>query len=221
MATLVKPYPMRSTVSLEGGELRISVPTKKSWAILFILVWLALWTVGGVDTGSRLLHEFEFGAFLWTCFWLVAECGATYLLLRMLFGRDVIVAKAAEFSLSKQILGIGFAKAYLVPEMRDLRFQPEAGVGKRRRDSRIVFDYGAKTIGFAEEIEEAEAAELIQQIKGRCQISQSSAPTESGIKFWKQDKPKALYLHAKLDIPDGHHFPQESPYRHHWRSARR
>jgi hypothetical protein len=41
--------------------------------------------------------------------------------------------------------------------MHALRFQPEIGSGKRRNASRIAFDYGAKTLAFAEEIEEAEA----------------------------------------------------------------
>jgi len=187
MPTLVQPFSLRSKVSRESGDLRISIPMKRSWVILFILVWLTFWTYGGFDTGRKLLHQFDVGAFIWMCFWAFAECGAVYVILRMLFGQDVVAATPSEFHLSKQIFGIGYTRAYLVQEMRDLRFQPEVGSARSRRASRIAFDYGAKTISFAPEIDEAEAAELIVLIKNQCNIRQSPSAVESGIKFWQQD----------------------------------
>lgn len=185
MPTPVQPFPMRSPVSDEAGELRISVPVKRGWVTLFLLVWLTFWTYGGLQIGRRLLRKFDPGEFIWMCFWVVTECAAAYYFLRMLFGRDLVVANASEFCLFKQILGIGPSKIYIVSQVRDLRFQPEVSGGKSRRASRIAFDYGARTISLAEEIEEAEAAALIDLIRSRCNIPQSSSRTETGTKFWQ------------------------------------
>jgi hypothetical protein len=169
---------MRSTVVDDAGVLRISIPMKRTWVALFVAVWLILWTYGGTDVGRKLLHRFDPGAFLWMCFWVVAECFAVYFLLRTLAGSDTINANAGEFRLRKQVFGIGVTRTYLVSEMRDLRFQPEMGGGRSRRASRIAFNYGAKTISFGEEIEEAEAAQLVSMIEARCNIAHTAAATE-------------------------------------------
>jgi hypothetical protein len=77
------------------------------------------------------------------------------------------------------------AKSYLVREMRNLRFQPAAGAGKGRTASRIAFDYGAKTVTFGTDIEEAEAADLIRRVRHRCAIVDTATTPKSGIKFWQ------------------------------------
>jgi hypothetical protein len=139
MPTPVKPFPMRSTVSDEAGELRISIPVKRGWVTLFLLVWLTFWTYGGLQIGGRLLSKFGLGEFIWMCFWLVAECAAAYYFLRMLFGRDLLVANASEFRLSRQILGLGPSNTYMVSEMRDLRFSPEARLNRLRKKHGLSF----------------------------------------------------------------------------------
>jgi hypothetical protein len=70
--------------------------------------------------------------------------------------------------------------------MRDLRYQPELGTGRGRKASQIAFDYGAKTVRFARDIEEAEAAELITRIKQRCSIAQNPSPKGPQLRFWQQ-----------------------------------
>ena len=61
------------------------------------------------------------------------------------------------------------------------------GAAGRHQDSRIAFDYGAKTITFGEVIDEAEAAQLITVIKGRSIFPNSPSLEGSGIKFWQSD----------------------------------
>ncbi len=178
---------MRSKASQEAGTLRIIIPVSRYWLALFLLIWLTLWTYGGVDTGHKLLLHFEIFSFMWMCFWVVGECFAFYFMLRALGRSDVIEATATEFRLRMQVFGLGPTKIYLVREMRDLRFQPETGAGKGRRASRIAFDYGAKTIGFAENVDEAEAAQLINLIQRQSNVARTSDFPASGIKFWQQD----------------------------------
>jgi hypothetical protein len=179
MQTLVRPSPMRSTISQEAGELRICIPCLRKWTVLvFFSVWLPLWTYGGLEVGQKVARQFDLFSFFWMCFWVFSEARVIYIVLRMLFGRDIAIVTAGTFSVRKELFGFGRTNTYIVSEMRDLRFQPEA--------SRIAFDYGAKTLAFAEEIQEAEANELIRLIGSRCKISPALGP-EPGIKFWQHD----------------------------------
>jgi hypothetical protein len=187
MAILVQPSRMRSTVAEDGGSLRISIPQKRNWTtVLFFAIWLPLWTYGGWDIGHKLVRNFRLFEFLWMLFWVAAELTVFYVLLRMFFGQDTVLVNASTFNLRKEILGLAWTRAYLVPEVRNLRFAPESGAGRGRRASRIAFDYGATTIDFGEEIEEAEATQLINTIKSRCNIPASPAETATAVKFWHQ-----------------------------------
>jgi len=58
---------------------------------------------------------------------------------------------------------------------------------RRHRDSRIAFDYGAKTITFGDAIDEAEATQLIKLIKARSRFPERPSLEGSGIKFWQSD----------------------------------
>jgi hypothetical protein len=183
---LVQPFPQRSTVSEDAGALRISIPPKRSFVILFFVGWLSFWTYAGIQTGRKLLTHFELFSAFWMLGWALGELWASYAILYSLAGREIIVATPETLSQKTTIFGIGLTHAYLVREMRDLRYQAEVGAGRSRRASRIVFDYGAKTVGFAQDVEEAEAAELVTRIKQHCNIVITPAPQESGIKFWQQ-----------------------------------
>ena len=76
---------MRSTVSEESGTLRIFIPMRKRvFVCLFLLVWLALWTVGGISIGKQLSQKFNLFEAVWMCGWVMGEVMATYFLTRML-----------------------------------------------------------------------------------------------------------------------------------------
>ena len=63
-------------------------------------------------------------------FWAFSEVTVIYVLLRMLFGRDVVIITSGTFSVRKELFGFGRTKTYIVSEMHDVRFQPEIGSGK-------------------------------------------------------------------------------------------
>lgn len=183
---ILQPFPMRSEVSDLAGELQISIPPKRSWALLFFVVWLTFWTFGGMQAGRQLIKHFSLFLSIWMVGWAFGELWATYTILYAVVGREVILAGSETLTRRITLFGLGWNKSYLVREMRDLRYQPETGSGKSRRTSRIAFDYGAKTISLAQEIEEAEAAELINRIKQRSGIALTPPPQGSGIKFWQR-----------------------------------
>jgi hypothetical protein len=182
----VQPFPMRCEVSDLGTDLQISIPPKRSWAVLFFAVWLTFWTYAGIQTGHQLLRHFSLFSSVWMIGWAFGEVWATYAILYAMGGREIILANSETLTRRNTLFGLSWPASYLVREMRDLRFQPETGSGKGRRGSRIAFDYGAKTVSFAQDIEEAEAADLIDRIKRCSSIAQTSSPQQSGIKFWQQ-----------------------------------
>jgi hypothetical protein len=139
-----------------------------------------------MQAGRGLMGHFNLFMVIWMIAWAFGEIMVTYSILYALGGREIVAANSESLTLKKEIFGLGLSKGYLVRDMRDLRFQPEVGAGRGRRASRIAFDYGAKTIGFAQDVEEAEAAELIKLVRERCSIVQTPTPQESGIKFWQQ-----------------------------------
>lgn len=185
MPTLVEPSPPRSTVSEDVEGLRICIPSKWSWAILFFAAWLCMWTVGGITTGLSLFRRFNLFICFWMIGWAFGEVVVTYIVLYAMGGREVILANSETVAIRTEIFRLGLAKSYLVREMRNLRFQAAAGAGKGRIASRIAFDYGAKTVTFGADIDEPEAIELIGRIRQRCGIVEASAQQESGIKFWQ------------------------------------
>jgi hypothetical protein len=185
MPTLVQPFLPRSNISEETGGVRISIPSRRSWSGLFLAAWLCGWTVAGVSAGRSLLQHFNLFLCFWLTGWALGELAVSYAILYMLGGREVILANSESLSCKTEIFGLGLAKSYLVREMHDLRFQAASGVGKSRRASRIAFDYGAKTVTFGADIEEAEAADLISRIRQRCAIVDTATTPESKIRFWQ------------------------------------
>ncbi len=177
---------MRSQVSDLGRDLQISIPPKRSWVVLFFVVWLTFWTYAGIQSGHTLINHFSLFLCVWMLGWACGELWASYAILYAVGGREIILANSETLTRTTKLFGVGWSKSFSVREMRDLRFQPEAGSGKGRRASRIAFDYGARTITFAHDIEEAEAAELINRIKQRSNIAQTQSTQASGIKFWQQ-----------------------------------
>lgn len=185
MTTVVQPGLPRCTVSEDLGGLRIVIPSKWNWGVLFLLVWISFWTFGGIFAVRGLLRHFNLFLCIWLVAWLFGELSAAYAILYAIGGREVVVANSETLTKRIEIFGLGLAKSYLVREIRNLRFQPAAGAGKGRTPNRIAFDYGTGTVGFAADLDETEAAQLISRIRQRCAIPEASAPQQSGIKFWQ------------------------------------
>jgi len=184
MLNLGQPFPTRATVSEEVEGLRIVIPGKWSWALIFPAAWLCAWTFGGVAAGLSLFRHFSFFICIWMVGWAVGELMVGYLVLYALGGREIILANSEMLTCRKQIFGLGWARAYRVVEMRNLRFQPAESASNRRIPSRIAFDCGAGTVGFAADLGDAEAVELIGRIRQRCAIAETTSH-EPGIKFWQ------------------------------------
>jgi hypothetical protein len=185
LATLLQPpYASRATISEDLEGLRISIPGKWTWALVFPAFWLCGWTVGGLAAAFSLFRHFSVFVSFWLVGWAVGEIVVGYIVLYAIAGREIILVRADTLACRRQIFGIGVTRSYRVAEMRNLRFQPDASSGKTRIPSRIAFDYQGKVGAFAAGLDEPEATDVINRIQQRCPIV-ATKPQESGIKFWE------------------------------------
>lgn len=189
MPSFEQPAPMRSMVSEDGSVLRIRFPLKRSvFLCLFLLFWFAGWSYAGWDTIHRLLRQFDWFTLFWLGGWALGELFGLYWFLRTATGWDSVSAASDCLSVKKSVLGLGLTRNYRPPDIRSLRFLPHLQRSKGSRPSGIAFDYGAKTIAFADDIDEVEANQLISLIKMKCHISETVAPATTGICFWQHDR---------------------------------
>ena len=180
---------MRSIVSDEGSCLHIRFPLRRSIVLcVFLLFWLAGWSYAGWDTIHKLLRQFDWFTLFWLGGWALGELFGLYWFLRTATGRDSVSAASDCLSVKKSVLGPGLIRNYRPLDIRNLRFQPRLQRSRGSRPSGIAFDHGARTIALADDIDEAEANQLISLIKVKCHISETVAPATTGIRFWQHDR---------------------------------
>jgi hypothetical protein len=152
--------------------------------VFFLGIWLAGWSYGLLQVSRAFMHRFEWSRLSALSMMILGELTVTFVILRALAGRYVVVVDPPTFTVRRQILGIGWTEHYAVADMRNLRFRPAEGVGQGRRPSRIVFECRNKTVMFGSDLSESEANDLISLITQRIPTTETSAPDESAIKFW-------------------------------------
>ena len=189
MPSFEQPAPMRAIVSDDGTCLHVRFPLKRNILLcLFLLFWFSGWSYAGWDTIHKLLHEFDWFTLFWLGAWALGELWGLYWFLRTVTGWDLMSATSGCPSVKKSVLGLGLTKNYRPLDIRNLRFQPRLQHSRAARPSGIAFDYGAKTVAFADDIDEAEANQLISLIKAKCHIVDAVAPGNTVISFWQHDR---------------------------------
>jgi hypothetical protein len=189
MPKFEQPSSMRSAVSDDGHFLYLRIPLKRSvFLSAFLLFWLGGWSYAGWETIHKLLRQLEVFSLFWLGGWALGELFVAYWILRTTTGWDLVSASPDCFSLKKSVLGLGPTKNYRPADIQNLRFQPPLQRSRGSRSSGIAFDYGAKTAAFGDDIDEAEANQLISLIKAKCHIVDAVAPASTGISFWRRDR---------------------------------
>ena len=126
---------------------------------------------GSIESLFDLVGVVFMGA--WLLGWSLAPLIMTALLLGMLFGREVALARPGEFELFIGLPFAGFSMVYDVGKMRNLRFErapkapPETGKkgtkiksGRAWRGDHFLFDYGSDTIAFGSQVSPMELGEV-------------------------------------------------------------
>ncbi|MFK7907825.1 MAG: hypothetical protein AB8B69_22025 [Chitinophagales bacterium] len=114
----------------------------------FLMLWLVLWTIGGI---------FVIGLLLWGY-----------------FGKETFLITKNQVKFNKTIFGIGIKKVLNMQEIKNIRFNEIKVNWRDKRHSlhywgagegKIKFDYGMKTYSFGLGLDDAEANYLVDLLK--------------------------------------------------------
>jgi hypothetical protein len=187
VGTMIEPTKPRATVTEDPERLRITIPAKRNWLLIpFLSLWLCGWLVGEVAvplsliTGSDPRHAPPFlFAVVWLTLWTVGGGFALYTLFWQLFGKQMIVINPATLTIREAVIRPVRSRQLDLTQVRDLRVSPMSfnpwdyggamqfwGIG----GGVMAFDYGAKTYRFGAGVDEAEAKQLVHQVKRRFAI---------------------------------------------------
>ena len=198
---LIQPPRSRAVIDDFGHQVTITIPPVRSLAscgtVLFLTVWMGGWALGEV-TVARLLYKGVIGAEdapqtaalafmgLWFVLWTIGGVAAASTLVMNLFGRQRIIVDGQTLSVHNTPIGI--KREYLCSQVRDLRVGSTAsrvrGTGPQPA---IAFDYGAKTVHFAQGLDEAELNGLVGLLAERFGGMIASAVGESAHSRWSRD----------------------------------
>ncbi len=175
----------RITIADTAGGLRIAMPGRRSWSVMFFLtLWICGWAVGEVMVFRQFIQGDappvgELFMLTWLGVWTVGGAVAIYAWLWQVMGKEIVMVHGQTFAIRRDIGGFGFGKEYDVVQMRDLRVQQPGfspidvsaslqlwGVG----GGVIAFDYGSRTYRFGAGLDEAEAKQVMTAIKKRVRI---------------------------------------------------
>jgi hypothetical protein len=144
---VIQPSAPRSTIESVSSSLIITIPTRKDWLMIFVIVfWLFGWACGeitAVGMGAMFLFGGLVGLFsqsaessaagitafasislfsiFWFAIWTIGGLFALYYLLWQFTGVERIEVDAQAITLRRLVLNIGHPKTYLAEHIKDLR----------------------------------------------------------------------------------------------------
>ncbi|HEX3067413.1 MAG TPA: hypothetical protein VHX14_02480 [Thermoanaerobaculia bacterium] len=164
----VEPTRRISHFETAGGSPAVVIPGRLRLVAIFLLFWVSFWTYGGITTIRALRDSLNQGKpewFLavWLIGWSAGELMVLGILSYMLAGRETITLRPSQMELRLQIAAWGFSRQYDITKVQNARVSTTAG--RNQFPAALAFDYGAKTIRFGREIDEAEAALVLTDLQ--------------------------------------------------------
>ncbi len=149
-----------------GLGIRVDIPAKSGWGVLFMGFWLAAWGFGGWKAiSSALSTKPDNFLYVWLLFWAVALVFVSMTIIWSLAGKTTLTLDSGNLDLTRSVAGFAFSRrSFRTSDVRNLRFQPASGAGRSRRESQLCFEAADKTIRFASGIRDAEAFALIDRM---------------------------------------------------------
>jgi hypothetical protein len=175
-----RPSNGRARISQDFTALKIEIPSRKNWFVLiFFTFWLGGWFMGESFAIQEVFNSgvpFYENAFLlfWLGGWTVGGAFVILTILWQLIGKEIIIVSRGILKIEKSIRFVGLKKSYDIASIKNLTINPVPQLSNwnNRRNSsnvlnsgKIQFDYGMKTIKFANDVEEAEARMLLTKLK--------------------------------------------------------
>lgn len=174
----VQPMARRSFRREGAAGPEIVIPVRRNWPLVVLIpLWLILWTsaIAGVEREivSGRARGGEAGFFeVWLVAAVLGTCAVVYSWLWNAIGREVIALRSGLLLIRRDVAGLGLRREYDLAEVRHVRVSIPPSADARwaspvrfgREPGVIAFDHGARTVRFAEGLDEAEAAMVIAEL---------------------------------------------------------
>jgi hypothetical protein len=150
-----------------GTGIRVEIPARIDWWVLFYVVWLAPWSVAGwrVSVDIFIKHDLSVFNLFWLPVWALGECFVAALIIWRLTGSTTVVLDPSQLDITRRSMGIQIDKrTFRCADVRNLRYIPAGNRGRRSLPSQIGFEANDKTRKFASGIEDIEAFALIDKM---------------------------------------------------------
>ena len=165
----------RFVVDRSGPVEMIRIKARRQvFALLFLPVWLTLWTVGGVTAITQVVQEFNLFICLWLCGWLLGWVFAAGTIAWMLMGAETVRVVGKDLELGTEIGPWKRSKLSQGAQIRDLRaapanpltnFQLSGPFMRHMQIGAVQFTYGARTVRLAAGLDEAEGRLIVERLK--------------------------------------------------------
>ncbi len=183
-----KPYPGHAQVDETPDEIVITIPAKrKRYIILFMTAWLGAWLLGEVFVLGTVFGGYDGsgGEFVslfmlvWLTIWTFAGLFVIRILIWMFVGKEVISISRKELRIHRKGQLLSKPKLYDTSQVKSLDVNSNGGIPVILREiysnnllntgnsGALKFDYGLKTVHFADGIDEAEAKFLLKKIEAK------------------------------------------------------
>lgn len=166
------------------------IPSKRQiFAMLFLSLWLVGWAFGEISAIGMLVSEggnAGTGRFMivWLTGWTVGGAFAIGVVLWLHFGKERVTLSSTRLEIRQEVLGVGRSREYELTHVKNLRVSAESFNMFSSRNSfralgigggNIAFDHGSSTIRFGAGIDEAEAEQVVADLKSRHSFEGSTA----------------------------------------------
>ena len=156
------------------GEL-IRIPARRQiFAMLFLPVWLALWTVGGIAAISAVMTQFQIFLVIWLCGWAAGWVFAAGTLLWMIAGSETLLAIGGDLEISHHAFGFSRTWVYQGSQINNLapsaqtpwpfQFQWQVPFIRTMRTGALKFNYGPRTVYAGAGLDEGEAIMVVNRL---------------------------------------------------------
>lgn len=140
---------------------------------IFLAAWLGAWYFSERWAIQALLHGEEFSAslLLWVVGWTGGGIWTAIVWLWLFAGREILTLTPGTLSLRSEVLRIGVTREFSTGEVRNLRAvttgdsSPWGWSVVPRGDDGLAFDYRAQTVHFGTWLDEAEASQIINELR--------------------------------------------------------
>jgi hypothetical protein len=142
--------------------------------MLFLAIWLVMWTLGGGAAVYALVTQFQVFLLLWLCGWAAGWIAAAGTLLWMFTGSEAIRVVGSDLEISHVALGFSRSWLYQGSQIRNLavatqpawpfQFRWQVPFFRTARNGSLKFNYGPRTIFAAPGLDEGEAELIVDRL---------------------------------------------------------